>query len=377
MHPFLRRVKVKLTQNIKYDASFRAVEENIGEIQGRMSSFERECDEGIKTLSNRLTDLERKQDAAHETLVNRLTDLDRKQDAAYETLINRLTDLDRDYNALINRLTDLDRKHDVVLEMYNNRLSDIDQKQNALLQKVETIQNYFEKAYEKEVYTYDVEINGELFSFRDGLCSITALAVAAELNRDGYAWNDIVMNEGDVVIDIGGNVGIASIYLARKFPFIKIYAFEPNKQNYDNFVDNIKLNSISKDIITVENKAVTKDGRTVDLQTSAWNSGGAFISDISGSMVPGYKMENAKVHSTTLFEIFDKYSIDKVKLLKMDCEGSEYEILYNTSPEVLKKIEHLRAELHGDSRLSDKQSPDDLLAFCQQYINDIKVDYYF
>ena len=53
------------------------------------------------------------------------------------------------------------------------------------------------------------------------------------------------------------------------------------------------------------------------------------------------------VPSTTLPEIMNAHGIDRIDLLKMDCEGAEYEVLYATSPEQLQRISRLRMEYHN------------------------------
>ncbi len=83
---------------------------------------------------------------------------------------------------------------------------------------------------------------------------------------------------------------------------------------------------------------------------------------------------NIGVPSITLEDIFNKYDINHCKLLKMDCEGSEYEILYNTSPEILSRCENLRAEFHT-SKAIEKQfgSVKKLLTFIKKYILNVKI----
>ncbi|MDR2251921.1 MAG: FkbM family methyltransferase [Endomicrobium sp.] len=118
-----------------------------------------------------------------------------------------------------------------------------------------------------------VTINGISFVFYDIFLSDARDGVVREMYRDEYKLNDIDFKPNDIVIDIGGNVGIVSIYLAKKYPFLKIYSFEPVKCNYDNFLENIKLNKIPDGIINVENKAITKDGRDVKMFFDRLNSG--------------------------------------------------------------------------------------------------------
>jgi FkbM family methyltransferase len=207
------------------------------------------------------------------------------------------------------------------------------------------------------------------FKFYDTFSSYTSQFVAYELNhKDEYNFDNIGLKPGDIVIDIGGNIGMVSILLARKFPFIKVYAFEPVKQNYENFLRNIDLNRIPEGVIAVENIAVTKDSRDVCMKLIQHNPGGSMVS----SDAP--QNGDEAVRSETLMRIIEKNKIGKVKLLKIDCEGTEYEILYNAPPQILSNIEYLRGEFHTlpDNTKPDN-SPERLLEYCGKYFEAEKI----
>jgi hypothetical protein len=56
--------------------------------------------------------------------------------------------------------------------------------------------------------------------------------------------------------------------------------------------------------------------------------------------------EHQKIQTTTLERIFNKNRIEKCDLLKMDCEGSEFKIIYNAPKELFKKIDQIYLEYH-------------------------------
>ena len=236
---------------------------------------------------------------------------------------------------------------------------------------VNRLNNILTKKYLNENYIYTVNIDNNLFHFQDSILSESVNMIAHELNNNEYDFN-IDFKEGDIVIDIGANVGMVSILLAKKFPFLKIYSFEPLKENYDNFIKNIELNNIPKGVITAENKAVTKDGRLITMSINSANKGGSSTTDVI-SINSIMTKENSQVESITLEEIFKKYYINKLKLLKIDCEGSEYEILYNADTNLLKNIENLRGEFHENKNLTDEYDIDKLCEYVSKYIKNYKV----
>jgi len=182
----------------------------------------------------------------------------------------------------------------------------------------------------------------------DGLTKI----ISREIEKD-YKLDDLNLKPGDVIIDIGAHKGIVSCYLAKKYPGIKVIAFEPNEENYNAMIENIERNKVEG--ITAELCAVTKNGRNVTVSTDKNNSGGGMIFD--GGDVP----------STTLENVFKSYGIDRVALLKIDCEYAEYEIL-PSAPDLLDKVDHIRGEFHGS-----RHEIDELLKFTRLHVPDTKV----
>jgi methylase of polypeptide subunit release factors len=120
---------------------------------------------------------------------------------------------------------------------------------------------------------HKVMLGGKPFLFCDLMSSNAVNMIAREIGVGTYDFSNIDFREGDVVVDIGGNVGMISIFLAKKFPFLKIYAFEPVRENFENFKRNIKINEIPDGIIIVENLAVTKNGRDISMAVNTLVSG--------------------------------------------------------------------------------------------------------
>jgi hypothetical protein len=78
----------------------------------------------------------------------------------------------------------------------------------------------------------------------DEAYSQAAYWVAWELQADEYRLREIHFDEGDVVIDIGDHIGLFSIYLAKRWPGLTVFAFEPFPANFRNFAENLPLNGL-------------------------------------------------------------------------------------------------------------------------------------
>ena len=169
--------------------------------------------------------------------------------------------------------------------------------------------------------------------------------IVGELRSDEYRLGAIDFQPGDIVIDIGGHIGIFSCYLAKKYPFLKILAFEPIPVSYRMFRRNLELNEIQN--IRLYNLAVTSDRRELDMVVHLQGNTGGATANLRDLELDGHA--RFRCASLTLDYIFQSFLIDSCKLLKIDCEGSEHEILL--SARCLDRVQYLRGEFHINQHL--------------------------
>lgn len=124
-------------------------------------------------------------------------------------------------------------------------------------------------------------------------------------------WNMVDFN-GRHVIDIGGNNGDTSLYFAKKGA--EVIGFEPVKHLYDLALENIDLNDDLKGRITFVNKGV--GAKRGELQINAIS-----IKDYIDD-------DNYKMEIITIKDILNNYNFTP-DILKIDCEGCEFEIILN------------------------------------------------
>jgi FkbM family methyltransferase len=182
--------------------------------------------------------------------------------------------------------------------------------------------------------------------------------VAGELTVDTYGLRRFPFCPGDCVVDIGGHIGLFAIWLAKRHPGLRIYSYEPHPGNRRLFDRNLSLNAVSN--VTLYPEAVSGDNRLVSLGGSAINSGAAsaHATTLKYGRVEG-------ISSLTLDQIFARHNIERCRLLKIDCEGSEYEALNDTA--IWPRLEFLCGEFHLNSLLrSQGHTPDRLLELCTQ-----------
>ena len=165
--------------------------------------------------------------------------------------------------------------------------------------------------------------------------------------EDFYSIDELLkhISNEPVVLDIGGNAGYFSFLIASKRQRAKIFAYEPIDENISVFKANIKRNKGLEKRIHLEQKAVTgKEQSSVSL----------FFDDadhntIIASVYPEFSEANKReiqIKAVSLAQIIQENRLGRVDLVKLDCEGSEFPILYDSPSEIWPSINCLAVEVH-------------------------------
>lgn len=139
-------------------------------------------------------------------------------------------------------------------------------------------------------------------------------------------WRDV--KEDDIVVDIGASVGPFALSILQNNPQ-KIYCIDPSKKFIETLQKN--LSDYCPDIIVPINKAI------IDEET-----------DVNEVFLLGMNDENDRQFETISFnQLIEKYSIDKINFLKIDCEGGEYDIFKDENMNfLLNNVEYIAIEIH-------------------------------
>ena len=166
--------------------------------------------------------------------------------------------------------------------------------------------------------------------------------IAAGINKgENFVGNKVNFDGGGVIIDIGAHVGLTACYYSILYPTATIYAFEPDPENFLALQKNLAINKI-ENVVPIE-KGITSDGRDVNLMVNkdSWSS-----TIIENDLTKKYCKVSHGIETTTLETFFCKNNISRCKILKIDCEGAEYEIFHNVSDSILAKIDYIVGEIH-------------------------------
>lgn len=154
------------------------------------------------------------------------------------------------------------------------------------------------------------------------------------ITRDQYRvkYQDF---KGKNVIDIGASNGVFTL-LAHDYGAKSIISIEPNTIVFKILKENVK----SYSNIKAYNLAVwSESGKKVNIGREA------YFADIDARcyVVPN---DNGEIRTCNINTFFQLFKNDKDVVLKLDCEGSEYEILYSMNVSYFNKVSTIFLEAH-------------------------------
>jgi FkbM family methyltransferase len=146
------------------------------------------------------------------------------------------------------------------------------------------------------------------------------------------------IGDGWTVIDIGAGIGDFSLYAALGHPTNKVYAFEPFPESFGLLEKNLQLNRATN----VHPFPEAIGGRTGELALDI-SSGEPLQYSTQGAVDEGTRLT---VPCLSLKDAFERLSLAHCNLLKLDCEGAEYDILFKAPASILSRIDHIVMEYH-------------------------------
>jgi len=159
-------------------------------------------------------------------------------------------------------------------------------------------------------------------------------------------WMNEYGSENKIMYDIGANMGIYTIYYAKKFQS-KVYAFEPNFKNLDLLAKNIKLNLVEKQVFLIPNPLCEKFLVSDFFQLrSVGGDGGATFNDesVKNMILKNHPKEKNPIQYKTLGMSLDNLIetnlIVPPDLIKIDVDGNEVDVINGLKKSIqkLKKI---------------------------------------
>ena len=149
---------------------------------------------------------------------------------------------------------------------------------------------------------------------------------------------------GKSVVDVGGSSGESSIYFAAMGARM-VFVLEPDPASYSLCVENIRLNGFEGKIIPL-NCALTDSDAKVELSSSRSTPNMNTVTRHRTTVPPGVFDGTTNVQGISLGRLIAISGLDEFGLLKLDCEGCEYQVVSQLTPDLAARIKTIRMEYH-------------------------------
>ncbi len=137
------------------------------------------------------------------------------------------------------------------------------------------------------------------------------------------------INSGDIVLDIGANVGYFTLIAAKKVGSEgKVYAFEPVERNYKRLERNLEINDTRN--VKTFNFGLSDREEVLPMVIPEGNFGESTIGEKNfTALVKGQKTKNRRIKAKFFaFDYFNRIEeISNVNVIKVDVEGAELKVL--------------------------------------------------
>ena len=187
-----------------------------------------------------------------------------------------------------------------------------------------------------------------------------------------YLQHGVSLLEDDIVFDVGANIGLFSLFVLQEAPEARVYAFEPIPSNFGKLSRNLGPYASRAEVF----RCGLSDRRGMAQFTfyPLWSaSSGVYADEVldldaarrfllnrdqaleefaDDILDRRFKGETVEAELRTLSDVIREQEIERIDLLKLDAEKSEWDILQGIEEQDWPKIRQIVAEVHDlDGRL--------------------------
>ena len=164
-----------------------------------------------------------------------------------------------------------------------------------------------------------------------------------------------VVEQGMNVIDVGANIGISTVAIAKKVGERgKLFSFEPVLEYFNILEQNISFNRLEN--VKAFQVAVSNQVGKGDL----------YENGLSSSIVSREGAKKFVVGTTTIDRFLSEEKVERIDLINMDCEGSELLVFHGAEETLQRNKVRIFCEIHHDFLRHLGQSVQDIVKYLQK-----------
>ena len=191
----------------------------------------------------------------------------------------------------------------------------------------------------KDMFDYDYKsyIKNIFLNLNKNVKGIIFFIINEIMSLEMYQNDFVFIEEGDIVIDIGFNYGLFSLEALKKNAS-KIISFEPNPNlvnTFNKFID--------EDKIELHELAISDYNGKITFHENIYNGMSTIVDDVNTIN----NKDSYEVNVRNFYDFIIENNINKINYLKVDCEGSEYQVFNSIPDDYLKNnINKIAIETH-------------------------------
>jgi FkbM family methyltransferase len=235
----------------------------------------------------------------------------------------------------------------------------------------ELLFDYSDYLITTDISTIEITDQNVVMTFRDSnvkmICAKGDKRIACidALNFLSYEEEELsmqyrIIENNDVVFDIGGNYGWYSIHIAKKFSTNEVFTFEPVPNTYSILKENIALNNVN-------------NIKAVNIGLS--NEVGEFVFYCDPKLTVNASLNNVNdnvdaIEVTCKVDVLDRFilenKIQKVDFIKCDIEGAELYALLGAKESIIKFKPKIFIEMLRKWAAKFNYHPNDIIIWMEE-----------
>jgi natural product biosynthesis luciferase-like monooxygenase protein/FkbM family methyltransferase len=210
----------------------------------------------------------------------------------------------------------------------------------------------------------------------------TSIVCKEVFEDEVYLKHGIAIEAGDVVFDVGANIGLFTLFARQQWPAAQIYSFEPLPPNFELLQANVSRHNVNarlfnyglSDSATIANftfypEAAGLSGRTANsagdkedtkaivtdwIHNAARENEQDLLpqSQLDELLNEYLRAETFNCPVKTLSDVIREHDVERIDLLKIDVEGSEFDVLSGLQEPDWRRIKQIAIEVHSRSILN-------------------------